>query len=266
MLLAFDTATQTASIAIYNPETDELLGEYTWLARRKQTQDLLSTTQLMMQQLALSPSSITGLSVTTGPGSFTGVRIGISAVKGIGLGLPVTPQVIGIPTLSVTAAAWYTCLNLSSMGQLKYAFPGQDADELTKVRICPYIQAGRGRYNWVFTPNSFPLAIPSTSNESTDTVSRPTTLWRPERSEHFAGSVSELVHSLMEQAPRTILVVGEETEELRDAVSKLSHIQMMDPISGMRRAGQLARLAASHFAAGQGDTLADLQPLYLRNP
>ena len=106
MLLAIDTATSTASLALYNLETRQLLAELTWQARRRQTQDLLPALQDLLRLLELTPAAITALAVTTGPGSFTGVRIAISAAKGMALGLPQPPQVVGIPTLSVTAAPY----------------------------------------------------------------------------------------------------------------------------------------------------------------
>jgi hypothetical protein len=40
----------------------------------------------------------------------------------------------------------------------------------------------------------------------------------------------------------------------------------VDDVSGLRRAGQLARLAALHLAEGREDDLAALQPLYLQGP
>ena len=108
MLLALDTATTTATLAIYDLQADLLLGELTWQARRRQTAELLPTAQALLRLLDLTPQALTALAVTTGPGSFTGVRIGVSTVKGIALGLPTLPQVIGLPTLSVTAAPWLT--------------------------------------------------------------------------------------------------------------------------------------------------------------
>jgi hypothetical protein len=53
---------------------------------------------------------------------------------------------------------------------------------------------------------------------------------------------------------------------LLDAVSPLAHVTPVDAISGWRRAGQLARLAALHLAQGTEDDLAALQPLYLQGP
>ena len=106
MLLALDTATATASLALYDLAADHLLLEMTWDARRRQTQDLLVTVQRALDLVERTPQQITALAVTTGPGSFTGVRIGISTVKGIGLGLAPAPQVVGLPTLTVTAAPW----------------------------------------------------------------------------------------------------------------------------------------------------------------
>ena len=119
-------------MAIYDLRADQLLGELAWQARRRQTADLLPTVQAFLHLLDLTPQALTALAVTTGPGSFTGVRIGVSTVKGIALGLPAPPQVIGLPTLSVTAAPWL------------------GAAAAVGVTVCAYIQAGRGRYNWVF--------------------------------------------------------------------------------------------------------------------
>lgn len=231
MLLAIDTATTTASLAVYNLTTQTLLAELTWEARRRQTEDLLIAAQSLLAQLDLTPQALTALAVTTGPGSFTGVRIGISTVKGIALGLPTPPRVLGIPTLAVTAAPWLTALpHLAPTGLL-----------------CAVIQAGRGRYNWVnFAPNQH--------------------LWRPGAADHGVGEVEALVAALAQAAPQRILCVGELDQPLWDALGALSHVTALDPVSGWRRAGHLARLAVLHFAAGTADPLSTLEPLYLRAP
>ena len=46
----------------------------------------------------------------------------------------------------------------------------------------------------------------------------------------------------------------------------MSHVTVVDATSALRRAGNLARLAALHLDAGPQDDLAALEPLYLRNP
>ncbi len=132
MLLALDTATANAALALYDRARDKLLGEMAWDGRRRQTQDLLVAARALLDLLGLTPDQITALAVTTGPGSFTGVRIAISAAKGIGLGLPELPAVIGLPTLCVTAAPWL----------------GAAAGASPPTGLCAVIQAGRGRYNW----------------------------------------------------------------------------------------------------------------------
>ncbi len=64
-------------------------------------------------------------------------------------------------------------------------------------------------------------------------------------------------------------LAGELGKDLADALGEapsLGHVVCVDPVSGLRRAGQLARLASLHFAAGTCDAIETLQPLYLRNP
>lgn len=231
MLLALDTATTTASLAVYDLTTQTLLAELTWEARRRQTQDLLITAQQLLGQLELTPQQLTALAVTTGPGSFTGVRIGISTVKGIALGLPTPPRVVGIPTLCVTAAPWFTVMN-----QLQ-----------PHCMLCAVIHAGRGRYNWVnFTPTQL--------------------LWRPAAADHHTGSATEMAAALVQHASHRILCIGEVDQALTDAVGDMGHVTVVDTVSGWRRAGHLARLAALQLAAGVEDRLNALEPLYLRAP
>ena len=59
MLLALDTATTTASIALYNLETNTLVAEMTWQARRRHTQDVLPTIESMMRQMDVTPQQLT---------------------------------------------------------------------------------------------------------------------------------------------------------------------------------------------------------------
>ena len=63
-----------------------------------------------------------------------------------------------------------------------------------------------------------------------------------------------------------VWLVGEMNPEVRSAMAARPLVTLIDGVSGLRRAGMLARLAASHLAAGQEDDLDRLQPIYLREP
>ncbi len=230
MLLALDTATTTASIALYNLGTDQLLAELTWQARRRQTQELAPAIQDLLARTDLVPAHITALAATTGPGSFTGVRIAISTAKGIALGLPALPTLIGLPTLSVTAGPW-----LGVAARLSPA-----------PRIVACIQAGRGRYNWAEFSPAHPLH-------------------RPGVDDHGAGRSADFVAALAAMTD-PVWLVGEVGHDLTQGLAGLAHVQTVDNSFGLRRAGQLARLAALHLAAGHQDDLASFQPLYLQAP
>jgi len=85
MLVAFDTSTAVASYALYGP--DGLVAETTWRTHRDQTAQLLPGVHKMMQLQNVTPLDLTGVAVATGPGSFNGLRVGVSTAKGIALAL-----------------------------------------------------------------------------------------------------------------------------------------------------------------------------------
>lgn len=231
MLLALDTATTTISIALYDLAADALLGEMTWQARRRHTRDLLPEVQRLLQTLESTPAELTALAVTTGPGSFSGVRAGIATVKGLALGLPTPPRIVGVPTLTVTAAPWaQTAWSVSP----------------TAV-ICAVLQAGRGRYNWCY-------------------FGAEDLLFRPSAADHGAGDLQDLADALARHNADTLWLTGEVDAPLRTAIESNPRITPINPVTGLRRAGELARLAALYLAEGVEETVDALQPIYLRAP
>lgn len=101
MLLAIDTSTEWIGIALFNGTN--VLAEQIWRSKNYHTVELIPAIKEMLTKTQIKASSLTGVGVALGPGSFTGLRIGLSAAKGIALGqnLPVA----GIPSLEILAAA-----------------------------------------------------------------------------------------------------------------------------------------------------------------
>ena len=95
LILAFDTATERATSALV--DDGEVLGE-----RVSRASTLLADVDALLRQAGAHPREIDALAVGTGPGSFTGIRIGLAVARGLGLALGVTAA--GVSTLDALAA------------------------------------------------------------------------------------------------------------------------------------------------------------------
>ena len=95
LTLAFDTATAVATSALV--DGDEVLGE-----RVSRAQTLLEDVDALLRQAGAHPSDLDRLAVGLGPGSFTGVRIGLAAARGLALSLELPGS--GVSTLAALAA------------------------------------------------------------------------------------------------------------------------------------------------------------------
>jgi len=118
MQLAIDTSTDTASLALV--QDNEVLAELTWRCEQNHTTQLLTHLAHLLNQTKLNLQSTTGIIVARGPGSFNGLRVGISTAKGLAFSL-------GIPMVGI-----------SSLEAEAY----QHAE--TSLPICPIFNAGRG--------------------------------------------------------------------------------------------------------------------------
>ena len=95
LTLAFDTATDVATSALV--DDGEVLGE-----RVSRAQTLLEDVDALLRQGGAHPTEIGALAVGIGPGSFTGVRIGLAAARGLAVALDVRGA--GVSTLDALAA------------------------------------------------------------------------------------------------------------------------------------------------------------------
>ncbi len=99
LILGIDTATRIASVGVTR-ET-EILAEASVEATSNHTETLIPLIADVVAQARVSLSDITGIGVSIGPGSFTGLRIALGTVKGLAYALG--QRVVGIPTLEALA-------------------------------------------------------------------------------------------------------------------------------------------------------------------
>src|SRR5262250_2332144 len=99
-LLAVESATLSGGAALL--DGDRLLGEITLNIAITHSERLLAAVDRLLGDCGMAPADLEGLAVSVGPGSFTGLRVGLATVKGLAMApdLPVAP----VPTLDALAA------------------------------------------------------------------------------------------------------------------------------------------------------------------
>lgn len=98
-ILAFESSAKAASVAI--TQDDKLLGEYFQNSGQTHSRTLMQMAQNLLENCDLTPQDIDALACAAGPGSFTGIRIGVAAAKGFAWGREL--PLYGISTLQAMA-------------------------------------------------------------------------------------------------------------------------------------------------------------------
>jgi len=119
MLLAIDTATRYASLAVYDGE--RVISEETWRTANYHTVELMPAIVRMLERQDVSVEALQAVGVSLGPGSFTGLRIGMGVAKGLVLSREI--PLLGVPTLEIVAYPHFS----------------------QRQPICAVVEAGRGR-------------------------------------------------------------------------------------------------------------------------
>ena len=127
MQIAIDTSTQISSLAL--AEKGQVIAELTWHCRQNHTVELAPSLIYLLRQAKAGLDKVDGVIVAKGPGSYNGLRAGMSVAKGLAFSLNI--PLVGISTLEVEAYPY----------------------SLTALPLCPIHDAGRGEiatalYQW----------------------------------------------------------------------------------------------------------------------
>jgi tRNA threonylcarbamoyladenosine biosynthesis protein TsaB len=117
-ILAVDTATKSCSAAVLYK--DSLLAEMTLVSSQTHSIHLMEMIETVIANAGLTVSDLDGFAATRGPGSFTGLRIGISSLKGL------------------AAASGKPLVGVSTLDALAYQF------SWSSFLICPFLDARKG--------------------------------------------------------------------------------------------------------------------------
>lgn len=98
-ILALDTSTSVATVAVI--DDNRLLGEFFINHKKTHSQKLMPMVKRIMDELEIIPQEIDIFASSTGPGSFTGLRIGVTTVKAIAYAAD--RPVVSVPTLDALA-------------------------------------------------------------------------------------------------------------------------------------------------------------------
>jgi tRNA threonylcarbamoyladenosine biosynthesis protein TsaB len=242
LLLALDTSTRQASIALCDEQT--LYGEYTWQIGNNHSVELLERIQRLVEvDCGSSLQAIDGVTVATGPGSFNGVRVAVATAKAFAFALQ--KPLVGVSTLEIIAAQ-----------QDKWRGP-----------VCAILEAGRSELYaacYLFDEVDSNGEIMYHIMQLSDFLMLPPqqlVTYLNEHMDEWAG-----IPGKRQVSP--ILFCGELSETTRQVIYEQmqGHSLFINNVQAIRRASTLALLAIQRLYEGRIDDPMLLEPLYLRRP
>ncbi len=239
-ILAIETTGAEASVAVIN-EKEEVFMEASD-QKLNHLQNLMPMTDILLQKRGMTIDDVDYIAVSEGPGSFTGIRIGVSSARALAQALNL--ETIGVPTLK------------------SFLYNAPDYEGI----ICPIFDARRsqvygGAYQWT-GGGRYKEIVPGAAYDLQDMLGLLKEAVK-EPAPESAGSGS---------VPIEITFFGDGIMPYRDQILKWRDLSLNDNIRALfaeddvklQKASSVARLALEIWRAGGIKSLYDLKPVYMR--
>ena len=221
MLLAVDTSTSQAGLALYD---GRVRTELVWHAGRDHGRHLLPAIEEALRRIGSGPNDLSAIAAARGPGSFTGLRVGLAVARGLALALQL--PMYGIGSLTVLAhglAGWDGPL---------YAVLEAGRGRVAAARFEPEYESYRGSYR--------------------------------QASEVMGLDVDSLLRLVVDGGTRRCAVVGDLDDSTRSRFAEAGgNTWVVSPALSVRRPGVLADLAWRRLEQRQQPGPDDGEPIYL---
>ena len=230
-IIAIDSSGLVASVAIVQDE--EVIAEYNVQYKKTHSQTLLPMLDELKRMVDLDLQTVDAIAIASGPGSFTGLRIGSATAKGLGLALEI--PIIEIPTLDGLACNLY--------GSDKVVCPIMDARRnQVYTGLYSYIEDGQSdeqeqRFHYTLVPILSQCAVP----------------------------IEEIAEKCNEQQ-KEIIFLGDGVPVFAEQLKNLMKVPYSFAPAHLnkQRAGAVGTLAEKYYREGKTVTAAEHQPEYLR--
>ena len=248
IVLAMDTSTRTGSVAV--AEEDGLIAEYALNIAETHTSRLMPMIDEVLKDANLTITGVDAIAVGLGPGSFTGLRIGIATAKALAMAL--NKPIVGIPTLDALAHNLPCTSNLicpildAKRGEIYaalYRRHGYTLEKLTENLVLPMRELLSKISNIKYQIRE--AVLPSAVSKRQIKNSQLLKYSKIDEKITFLGDAINIYRDLIEQ-------------ELGKKASFAPHYLRLP------RAGNVADLAFKRLKAGEECDLHRIKPLYVR--
>lgn len=228
LILGIDSSTEIAAIALL--DNKNIIGEINLALYRKHSERLLPNIAHLFQESNYTINDIDGIAVTIGPGSFTGLRIALSTVKGFAQALQI--PVVGLSTLEVLA---YNYKEVEGL-------------------LVPIIDARRERVYTALYDNYL-----KEDNFSNKKIWNDTTMSLEELTAEL-----KLINSIND---KTVYFSGNGVDKYRNLINNMDlNTRFACPSFNKPRGAVVAEIGKNYFEAGISHNIAELTPNYLKKP
>jgi tRNA threonylcarbamoyladenosine biosynthesis protein TsaB len=147
LILAIDTALDACAAAVLDTDAGKLIAQESQAMKRGHAEALMPLIARVMKASGIAFAALDRIAVTTGPGSFTGLRVGLSAARGIALAA--AKPVVGLTTLTAYAAPFvgddsaHPILSAidARHDHVYFQVVSGDGGSLVKARVAPISEA-----------------------------------------------------------------------------------------------------------------------------